>query len=465
MRDRGQVLLEYLLLLGLVAVLALASFKPGGIISQTGTSANTYFKTGQRAILGGYVDASGKQVMEDPAPIHGGWCDFSSCINGVKVRECACPRPAFGGTECVGDAVIPADCSGGGNGGGCTPSCAGKCSGSDGCTGTCPNNCSYPQTCGGGGVPNVCGGGCTPNCAGKCGGGNGCSGTCPDNCSFPQSCGGGGVPNVCGCITSCAGKCGGSDGCTGTCPDNCVAPQTCGGSGTANVCGQCVSTGCAAAATITGGLSYFDNCGTYCGLGQDCVGACGVCPDGTPCNFISDYKDAGGYDNQFTTCQCGAGLSCSGLTKPIDLSASIAGTWACYSYAGMDHARCGASWVKCFPSCVGKCGGGSDGCMGTCFNACTLPQTCGGGGTPKVCGCTPVCAGKCGGSDSCGSTCPNNCVSPQTCGGGGVSNVCGCTANCAGKCGGSNGCSGTCPNNCAAPKTCGGGGTPNVCGP
>lgn len=39
----------------------------------------------------------------------------------------------------------------------CAPSCVGRCGGSDGCVGSCPNNCVSPQTCGGGGTPNVCG--------------------------------------------------------------------------------------------------------------------------------------------------------------------------------------------------------------------------------------------------------------------------------------------------------------------
>lgn len=70
--------------------------------------------------------------------------------------------------------------------------------------------------------------------------------------------------------------------------------------------------------------------------------------------------------------------------------------------------------------------------------ACVSPQTCGGGGTLGVCGCTPKtdpCAGRtcgsvdngCGTSVSCGS-----CTLPRTCGGGGVAGACG-------------GCSGTLP--------------------
>jgi hypothetical protein len=123
----------------------------------------------------------------------------------------------------------------------------------DGCgnalaCGTCPAG----QTCGGGGTPGVCGAGtCTPTtCAAQhisCGpAGDGCGnsidcGTCPAG----ETCGGGGTPGVCG--SSCVPKtciqlgynCGGTgDGCGNqlNC-GTCAAPQTCGGGGTPDVCG------------------------------------------------------------------------------------------------------------------------------------------------------------------------------------------------------------------------------------
>ena len=112
--------------------------------------------------------------------------------------------------------------------------------------------CTLPDTCGGGGAPGVCGRGtCTPRtCAAQsimCGpAGDGCGkaldcGPCPTG----QSCGGGGHPGVCGTQCSaltCAGlgfNCGAAgDGCGGqlNC-GTCALPQTCGGGGVANVCG------------------------------------------------------------------------------------------------------------------------------------------------------------------------------------------------------------------------------------
>jgi hypothetical protein len=129
-----------------------------------------------------------------------------------------------------------------------------------------------------------------------------------------------------------------------------------------------------------------------------------------------------------------------------------------------------------------QCGPAGDGCGNVIqCGDCPAGQTCGGGGTPSVCGssCTPkTCTQQniqcgpagdgCGGLLQCG-TCPAG----QTCGGGGQPGVCGnlaCTPKtCAQQniqCGpAGDGCGnliqcGTCP----AGQTCGGGGVPGVCG-
>src|SRR5215813_13205186 len=84
---------------------------------------------------------------------------------------------------------------------------------------------------------------------------NGCGGTLTCGvCTAPQTCGGGGIANVCGvgCVpTTCAAQgknCGTiPDGCGGTLTCGvCTAPQTCAGAGVANVCGTCTPTTCAA---------------------------------------------------------------------------------------------------------------------------------------------------------------------------------------------------------------------------
>jgi hypothetical protein len=135
-------------------------------------------------------------------------------------------------------------------------------------------------------------------------------------------------------------------------------------------------------------------------------------------------------------------------------------------------------------TCAGEgaeCGSLPDGCGGTLeCGSCTAPETCGGGGTPNVCGaaCAPEsCADLgadcgtpddgCGGTLHCGA-----CTAPDTCGGGGTPHVCGGTcaprtcADAGANCGSlADGCGGTVQcGTCDAGTTCGGGGTPNVCG-
>jgi hypothetical protein len=97
---------------------------------------------------------------------------------------------------------------------------------------------------------------------------------------------------------------------------------------------------------------------------------------------------------------------------------------------------------------------GSDNCGSdrtVSCGTCTAPETCGGSGTPNVCGegtCTPTtCAAEgknCGTiSDGCSGILDcGTCIAPETCGGGGTANVCG---------------EGTCtPTTCAAEgKNCG----------
>jgi hypothetical protein len=77
------------------------------------------------------------------------------------------------------------------------------------------------------------------------------------------------------------------------------------------------------------------------------------------------------------------------------------------------------------------CGNISDGCGSTLLcGVCASPETCGGGGSPKACGCTPTtCAlagANCGSiPDGCGETLTcGTCVVPDTCGGAGAAGVC-----------------------------------------
>jgi hypothetical protein len=135
---------------------------------------------------------------------------------------------------------------------------------------------------------------------------DGCGGTlsCGTCTVSGETCGGGGVPNVCGAVactaTTCAaaGKnCGTiDDGCGGTlaCGTCTVAGETCGGGGIANVCaaGTCTPTTCAAegkeCGTISDGCSDTLECGTCAGSGEACVdNACtSACDSGNFSFFV-----------------------------------------------------------------------------------------------------------------------------------------------------------------------------------
>jgi hypothetical protein len=158
---------------------------------------------------------------------------------------------------------------------------------SDGCGNTLDcGTCTNPNPDCGGTTPNVCGPTpCTPTtCAAE---GKNC-GTISDNCGHqitcgtgmsstcaaPETCGGGGVANVCGCTpTTCAtlgANCGSiADGCGGTLNcGTCTAPNACDGAGKANTCG-CTPTTCATLGATCGAPS--NDCG-----GTLSCGACGA---------------------------------------------------------------------------------------------------------------------------------------------------------------------------------------------
>jgi hypothetical protein len=176
-------------------------------------------------------------------------------------------------------------------------------------------------------------------------------------------------------------------------------------------------------------------CGPFvddCGTNQNC-GSCTppwMC-DGAPAHCVCTPTPscaARGWDcGQIPDTGCGQSENCGTCT--------VAGE-SCGG--GGIQGKCG-SGVCVSKDCaaLGKnCGTVVDNCgitISTC-GTCTHPETCGGGGVPNVCGCTPkTCAqlfincGRaddgCGGTVSCG-----NCTAPETCGGGGMQNVCGVVA-------------------------------------
>jgi hypothetical protein len=142
--SKAQAMLEYILVMVVVVVIVFVAFNKNstGVLKQTHDKAGQYFNAGSTAIMGGYWDDETKTYHKvEPTKINGGWCAWTTCIQGYKTRECACPRPAFGGKAC--DATSPND----NNGGGLTVSSAGcpAAGGAVSCSGCLPAN---EETCG-----------------------------------------------------------------------------------------------------------------------------------------------------------------------------------------------------------------------------------------------------------------------------------------------------------------------------
>ncbi len=293
----------------------------------------------------------------------------------------------------------------------------------DGCGGTldCGFSCAITEVCGAN-EPGKCGAVvCTPETScekalagkpqGYCGFvPDGCGGeikNCAAACTGNETCGGGGTPDVCGhgttvcvptkTIADCGAKgCGSlSDGCGGVVDcGGCSVPETCGGGGVASQCGAPV-------------CQFKDPCAAI-------GGNCGKMADG-----------CGGPDVTCGSGSCGANQICN---------ANVCTNIVCQP-------------LKAADVCTGLCGTQSDGCGGSVdCGACTGNNTCGGGGTPNVCG-SPPCTkltcqdvgATCGAiGDGCGGSIPScgSCTGLDTCGGGGVASKCGHTTNpnCTGLC-------------------------------
>ena len=461
---RGQTSLEYLLLLAVVAVIVIASFGPGSLISKVHDSALSYYNTITRVIMG-----------ENPKqPIHGGWCPVTCSGNNTygattMYAACECPAPAFGGLYC-GVAGNP------------NPTYNIAADGSVDCASQGVHGCSCPngQTCGAvtRTTANPSGCGC-PNKL-TCGQPNDGTppGSIPDitctKCICPQ----GSYYDGSACATCGLLKYGPPDDETGQCTtyngNNSCAPVKC-------------ATNMSCDPTLGPGDQYYNNCecnkGTYFN-GSGCVS----------CPLCQEYDD--------------------GLKKCVDKSAKIcptSGNWTCTPAAGPSNlCQCwqgyeydaaskgcivcpgGACPTTCTPHICPVINGISNTCgPDTCGNAngcgtCNSPNapTCDLGPSSKTygkCICLPGtgCGSNTCGPDACGN--PNGC---GTCVPAGVATcnqgTCSCAKQCTGKQCGYDGCAGscgTCPagqecngSTCCTPncngKACGddGCGNPNGCG-
>lgn len=241
---------------------------------------------------GGLLDCGGCPNPTDACDSATNSCQCKPKNCNAQGAECGSVPDGCGQTYACGDCAMNPKgnyCTAGKCGATpCTPkSCAdqGKNCGqiTDGCGKVLDcGGCTGTNTCGGGGVANVCG--CTAkSCAqlgDNCGSPpNGCGGTLScGSCTSPQSCGGGGTPDVCGCTPTgmcpAGSNCGTvPNGCGGNvaCGPACVSPNTCGGGGVANKCG-CTPLTCAdytCGIGVSNGCGGTLNCGT-CGGGGGC---------------------------------------------------------------------------------------------------------------------------------------------------------------------------------------------------
>jgi hypothetical protein len=249
--------------------------------------------------------------------------------------------------------------------------------------------------------------------------------------------------------------------------------------GDAQCCsGQCRSTACTACppstvfcpdgcANLQTDAQHCGACDHACAAGQRCVGGRCVC-DGTSCPPGCCAND-GSCQRGTTDQACGVCTTCNG-TQCVNATACCGAASVCQSGTCQtcgDGQQCrGGACVCDATSCPNGCCNGDTcvkfadqtdqqcGTNGTACSACTGHDTCGGGGTQGVCGCTRQCAGRCNGEpDNCGGTC--GCPECMACNGGVCINQPD-GADCGGAGSGLRCCGGTCPpaQTCLPNGTC-----------
>ena len=381
---RGQTTLEYLLLLAVVAVVVIASFGPGSLVSQVHNSAQSYYNTVTNVIMGA-----------NPQPINGRWCPVT-CPYGsgpnVIYGACECPAPAFGGISCAILAPGNVKCNAGQTCRGEEVSCSGN--GTQGSGVTACGSCPTGQSC---------------NSSGQCGCANGnyCSSipnSSPDSTCTKCLCNNGTYWNngTCSyCTASSNGQCQTStDGvsCSSvTCGTNMYCDTTLADS-------HYNSCQCNAGTYYVGpGCAYCPACQTY--NGNACVPIdCSTVPNSS-CNSTLSSTDPN-YDK----CECWLNYCWNGT--------------ACVWYKTGGSGICPTCSPGICPTTNGvsnQCGpdtcGNANGCNGP--NACPSGQTCNSAGqcvcTSTTCTAAPGSCGISAGTDNCGNAC--NTATPGTCGG------------------------------------------------
>jgi hypothetical protein len=373
----------------------------------------------------------------------------TSCCSGL------CVKPTIQhGNAVFGACCTPTTCTAQGKNCGTT---------SDGCGHTLScGRCTAPQTCGGGGTPNVCG--CTPTtCAAQgvsCGTvSDGCGGTldcappgetlcdaaCVDTSTDPNNCGACGhtcsspTGSVCtnGTCTCPAGEtlCGSQcldlqsdpDSC-GSCSNRCnVSPSDC------NFC----SSGVCQASDLQTDPNNCGSCGTACPTGDVCFnGAC--CAPATSC---AGQECSGAHDNgcggilqcgcDDLCCSCDNGSNACECLQHCPTDVGDANTTCdehCLSVAGVhgENIGCVDQSIPCGSQCPNTtCGQDSDCCADVAAICCSEQFCTAGVCTPKQakgtqCLFSSGCLAGCCCATSSGS--PGVCTDPSSCTGGSACN-------------------------------------------
>jgi hypothetical protein len=369
----------------------------------------------------------------------GATCGNGLCEAGESVDQC--PRDC---SETCGDGV----CEGAETPETCDRDCGATC-GNGTCepgesAEQCPRDCG--ATCGNGDCePGESAEQCPRDCQDACGNGLCLPGesvaTCPADCT--PACGDG----VCGrgesgasCARDCAAACGDRRCEGGETPEGC--PFDCGGC----IAGEERCNGSDRDVCGVDGDYDLVRCGpdTVCREQPDATTVCldvglqichgiGLCCDGAlPRNPWAACDDG----NPATVNEvCDLDGQCVDL-GPMPENCEVRGDEDQNGLSDCDDPVCAAAATCCVAdTCDARgasCGLINDGCGGLVeCGGCPEGQTCGGGGEPNACGCSPIaCAdvfATCGEiDDGCGGTLDcGGCRAPETCGGGGLSNACG----------------------------------------
>jgi len=469
---RGQSSLEYILLLAVVAVVVIASFRTGGLVDQIHGTSGNYFNTISTVIMdrADVGKVNGQLVdIDTPAPINGGWCPVVCPTSGgfgptIEYKSCECPPPAFGGAYCTGPSYV--SCNG-------VSACNVVCTGGQVCIGPNTCGCANGWKCPSGSTPAD---ECT-QCACDAGlywNGNGCSLCAPQNGICAKSndgktCTAFNCPEYTYCDTTT------TDSGYGTC--QCDLNTASNGNGGCIPCppievnntwqcgimngGTCSSKACPTGTycDTNANDSNYDSCqcilgtvpnpapggsgcipctiGTNCPIPGVCATAKGTCTTGTPSTVTTGTTNytwtcAGTFGGATASCSlpipvngaCGTtDGTCTAGTPGPGTAGSANYTWTCVGTGGGTTASCSAPCGIIGQACCsgnscptsGVCSGGSCIACGSIGQTCCSNNTCPTSGVCSSGSC--VACGATGEACCSGSTCPTSgvCSASDTC--------------------------------------------------